>query len=323
MRITRRAAASALALPFMAASCQRGPAASEGGASYPARDITFIIPVAAGGGFDILSRFIGNAMEPDLPRRVNVVPFNVASGGGGKGANMLYRAAPDGYTVGIVNIPGIFVLQRIRRLPYDFSDLAWIGTVTLGNGYGIAVRSKSSIRTFDDLVALSRRRPVTFAATGPEGSSHLATKIATRALGIRARIVSGYRSSTDYSVGAMRGDTDAVIAALGTLDRLPDGLRVIASLEATSDRPGVPSAVDLGHPELADLKGLRAVAAPPGTPPEAVAVLNHALTAAGRDRTVRVWAEQNDSIVEIRSPEETAALVRNRRDMMANLGDVD
>ncbi|MEJ0024041.1 MAG: tripartite tricarboxylate transporter substrate-binding protein [Alphaproteobacteria bacterium] len=155
MTISRRAVTSALAFPLLA-SCQRDLATSENASAFPSKDITYIIPASAGGGFDVLSRFISEAMRRALPHRVNIVPLNVASGGGGKGVNQLFRARPDGYTIGILNIPGIFVLQHIRAVPYNFSDFAWIGTVTKGRrGYVIAVREQSDIRTYDDLLALS------------------------------------------------------------------------------------------------------------------------------------------------------------------------
>lgn len=320
MSISRRAVASALAFPLVA-GCQPQEHTEEVTGAYPSKDITFIIPVASGGGFDILSRFIAGAMEEALPHRVNIVPFNVPSGGGGKGVNQLFRARPDGYTIGILNVPGIFVLQRVREVPYDFGNFSWIGTVTMGGGYGLAVSSRSNIQTYDDLVALSRQRPVTFAATGPEGTAHAVTRIATSLLGIRARMVTGYRSSTDYSVGAMRGDTDAVIAAAGVLDRLPDGLRVIATFDTDSKRPGIPNAADLGRPELTALRGLRTMAAPPDTPREVIEILNRALYAIESDSTVNAWARQNDSVVDVMSPEETVEMVRIRRETLRYMND--
>ncbi|MEJ0024042.1 MAG: hypothetical protein WDN76_11870 [Alphaproteobacteria bacterium] len=88
------------------------------------------------------------------------------------------------------------------------------------------------------------------------------TKIATRLLGIRARMVTGYKSSNDYIVGVMRGDTDAIIAAMGAVERLPGVLRVIATFSTAEDEriPGVPNGTDLGHPELGNLVGMPTMA---------------------------------------------------------------
>ena len=136
---------------------------------YPSRDITFIIPTGAGGGADIYARLIGAAMEEHLPSGVNVVPENIPSGGGGKGILELFRRPPDGYTIGMLNIPGIFVLQRIRKMPFDFRKFTWLGGHTDGEHYGMAVGWDSPVRDFDDLRRLAARRELTFATTGPEG----------------------------------------------------------------------------------------------------------------------------------------------------------
>src|SRR5437588_8902325 len=81
-------------------------------AAFPAKNIQFIIPYAPGGGFDVYVRLIGPVMEKYLPNRVGIVPVNIAAGGGSRGVAQLYRAKPDGYTVGILNIPGMFILQQ-------------------------------------------------------------------------------------------------------------------------------------------------------------------------------------------------------------------
>jgi len=107
-----------------------GGARSDG--PYPSRDITFVIPVGAGGGADIYARLVGAAIERHTPTSVNVVPTNVPSGGGGKGVVELFRAKADGYTIGILNIPGIFVLERMRKVPYDFRRFKFADQVRRG-----------------------------------------------------------------------------------------------------------------------------------------------------------------------------------------------
>src|SRR3954454_21860686 len=88
----------------LAASVGTGRAASD----YPARNIQFIIPYAPGGGFDSYVRFIAPVMEHALPRAVSIVPMNVTAGSGARGITQLYRSKPDGYTLGIFDVPGMF-----------------------------------------------------------------------------------------------------------------------------------------------------------------------------------------------------------------------
>src|ERR1700685_1076379 len=75
-------------------------------ADYPDRNIDLIIPYGPGGGFDLYARAVGRAMESYLLKGVKVIPRNVPGAGGAKGLATMYRAAPDGYTMGIIDLPG-------------------------------------------------------------------------------------------------------------------------------------------------------------------------------------------------------------------------
>ena len=147
-------------------------------ADYPRKDITFIIPNGPGGNFDVFARVVSPALEKYLPHKVNIIPLNVAAGGGGKGMTQLYRARPDGYTIGIVNIPGAFMLQEQQKgRAFDLSKMTWLGNIAKGETYAIAVRPNSPLKTVADMQALSKQRLVKFTSTGPEGTSYSAIKI--------------------------------------------------------------------------------------------------------------------------------------------------
>src|SRR5215831_14870859 len=85
--------------------------AAPAAANFPAKNIQFIIPYAPGGGFDTFVRFIAPVMETHLPRRTNIVPNNITAGSGSRGISQLYRSKPDGYTIGIFDVPGMFIQQ--------------------------------------------------------------------------------------------------------------------------------------------------------------------------------------------------------------------
>ena len=81
-------------------------------AAFPAKDINFIIPFASGGGFDGYVRAVIPAMQSRLPDGIQVIPDNVDGAGGAKAANQLFRAHPDGYTISVLNVPGVLILQQ-------------------------------------------------------------------------------------------------------------------------------------------------------------------------------------------------------------------
>ena len=290
MRFTRRelltassGAGLALALP------RRSYAAS----AYPEKNITFIIPYGAGGGFDIFARAIAPAMEKRLPHPVNIVPMNIPTGGGGRAMAQMQRTRPDGYTIGVFPIPGALILQEEQDARgFNLYEFTWLGSIGPGDTYAIGVRADSPIRSVADMQELSKTRQVSFTCTGPDGTSYLASVIACNLLGINAKYITGYAGSNDYIVAAMRGDGDAVIAANTSLRRFqgPDGIRIIATLEKESTLPGIPDATDLGQPDLGLITIERMVAGPPGLPADLKAILTNALDEAVRDPHIAAWA---------------------------------
>jgi tripartite-type tricarboxylate transporter receptor subunit TctC len=284
--------------------------------SFPAKNIQFVIPYAPGGGFDIYVRVIGPVMEKYLPNKVSIVPLNIAAGGGSRGVAQLYRAKPDGYTIGILNIPGMFILQKQQGAgAYDLAKFSWIGAMGEGERYVISVGAKSPLKTYADLKALSAKRPVKLSVTGPEGTAYAATMIGSQLLGLRTQLITGYKGSADYVVAAIRGDSDAVIATVPTTLRFVRGgtVRVLASFETHSSIPGVPDATTLGQSELDNITVERLVAAPPGLPPDVQNILSTTLAKALADPIVVKWAKENDLLMRARTPQQAADLVAQQR----------
>jgi putative tricarboxylic transport membrane protein len=281
-------------------------------AGFPERDITFIIPNQVGGGFDAYVRTIAPAMEKYLPNKVNVVPLNVPAGGGAKGVSQLYRARPDGYTIGVLNIPGLFILQE-RGGGYDLNKFTWLAG--LGKDpYGLAVPWTSPVKSVADLQALSKTRPVKFTTTGPDGTAYGVTLIATELLGIRLQLITGYKGSSEYVAAAVRGDGDAVITNLPLLSRFEASrsLRLIAAFTAGGTRRDIPDATALGQPQLADLMVERMVGAPPNLPAEIKKILVEALDRAVTDPAVVSLSETAGLGLALQSPDEVAADIRSQ-----------
>jgi tripartite-type tricarboxylate transporter receptor subunit TctC len=264
---------------------------------FPSRDITFIIPYGPGGGFDTYARAVAPAIERYLPQKVNVVPMNIPAGGGGKGMTQLYRSPPDGYTFGIFNIPGAFILQHQQGgRGFDLNKFTWLGTIGAGETYAIGVKADSPLKSIADMRELSRTRPVKFTCTGPEGTAYSAILISCELLGVKPQIITGYKSSNDYVVAALRGDGDAVLATVANLKRFADSgtIRIVATFEEHSSIPGADDATTLGQPELSKIAIERMVAGPPDMPPDIKNTLAMAIDKAVRDPQVVAWAEMAD-----------------------------
>jgi tripartite-type tricarboxylate transporter receptor subunit TctC len=259
-------------------------------ADFPARNIDFIIPKAPGGGFDNLVRVIAPALEKYLPHKVNVVPDNIPAGGGGKGIGQLYRARPDGYTIGAVDLPGSFILQeRQGGAGFDLNKISWLCAMGKPEYFCLAVGANSPLKSFDDLKALSGTRAVKFTSSGPEGTAYAATVVGANLLGVRAQLITGYKGSSDFVVGAIRGDGDAVIAPVTSIRPMQQSrtVRILATFEPRGSFAGVPDAAALGQPELSRILLDRLVGAPPGLPAGIKTILSAAFAKTMADsRTV-------------------------------------
>jgi len=286
-------------------------------AGFPERDITFIIPNQVGGGFDAYVRAIAPAMEKYLPNKVNVVPLNVPAGGGAKGVSQLYRARPDGYTIGIMNIPGLFILQE-RGGGYDLNKFTWLAGLGK-DAYGLAVAFNSPVKSVADLQALSKTRPVKFTTTGPDGTAYGVTMIATELLGIRLQLITGYKGSSEYVAAAVRGDGDAVITNLPILSRFEasQSLRLIAAFTTGGTRHDIPDAAALGQPQLADLLVERMVGAPPNLHPDIKKILVEAIDKAVNDPAVAALSEKAGMGLALQSPDEVVADIRSQASFFA------
>jgi tripartite-type tricarboxylate transporter receptor subunit TctC len=308
---SRRALVSAAFLAAPALLLSRTASWAED--DFPAKDINFIVPYSAGGGFDNYVRAIAPVMERYLPSKVNIVPSNVASGNGSRGINQLFRAKPDGYTIGIFNIPGMFILQQEGGASYDLAKFTWLGSVGRDN-YGLGVAWGSAIKSIADLKALSQTRPIKFTATGPEGTAYAATLIGAELLGIKAQLITGYKGSSDYVVGAIRGDGDAVVSTLPILRRMREGhaMRILATFEDHGSEAGAADATSLAQPELSQIVLERLVGAPPSVPPRIQTILADALAKAMKDQAVLVWAAKVGVEIRSETPDRAATIVRDQ-----------
>lgn len=262
-------------------------------ADFPEEDITFIIPYSPGGGFDTYVRAISPVMEKYLPNGVHVVPRNMPGAGSRKGSTYVYQADPDGYTIGIFNMPGIALPQiKGEQVGFDLKKITWLGRVAQ-DSYGLAVRGNSDVESVGDLKNLGRTVKLT--STGRSTTAHVVAVVATNALEIDADLITGYKGSRDAILGVIRGDGDGIVMVLGTLDKYVSSgdLRLVASLTESPPMPDVPVVADLGAPSLAKLGINRFVGGPPGLPAERRRVLAGALMKALNDPELQAWSKES------------------------------
>lgn len=278
-------------------------------AEWPEKPITFVVPYSPGGGFDAIARAVAPEMEKILG--TEVVIENIPGAGGQKGAATVYRADPDGYTIGIWNVPGLTVPQLLGKSSgYDLTDVTWIANLATSR-YALAVQADSK---FDSLEALcSQGQPFKHSDTGPASTSSVTARVAMSLIDCPILNVTGYKGSTDTIIGLMRGEVDATIKPIASLKKYVDSgdLKLLMTFQNVSTVEGVPSSTDLGYTEFANFDLRRIVGGPPGIPDDIRDKLSAALLEAANSASVQEWATSTSQEMEpVGSAEATAIMTQ-------------
>ena len=293
-----------------AAVAALGVAASPALAEFPKDgNVTWIIPYGPGGGFDTVVRTFAGPLEKALG--TTVVPKNVPGASGNRGGQTVMRADPDGYTIGIFNVPGVTVSQAIGRdIGYDLNKVTWIANLAEGT-YAIAVKADSKINSIKDLCGLGR--PAKLSDTGLDSTSSIAARIALHILDCPMTPITGYSGSNATMIAVMRGEVDATLKPISSLNKYVKSgdLKYIFTLTKEPAIKGVQDAADIGHPELAKFTINRVVGGPPGMSPAVVKTLADGLKQASESKQVQDWAKSSGADIVFKGPEETQQMMQD------------
>jgi tripartite-type tricarboxylate transporter receptor subunit TctC len=282
--------------------------------SYPNKPINFIVPYAAGGGADSRSRQVAQKMSVILKQPIIV--DNKPGAGGNIGTEMIARAAPDGYTIGMGNFAPMAVNKTLfTNLRYDpESDVTPIVLIEKGP-LVLVVNPKSPYKTLQDIINAAKAKPgeLTFSSGGIGGSHQLAAEIFKQSAGIDMIHVpykSGSAGLTDLMAGNVTMMFDQMYSAMPSIKA--DKLRPIAitSKKRSPLLPNVPSFTELGYPKV-EVLNWQGLIAPKGTPKAIIDRLNAAANEALKDPQLRELMLSQGNEIGGGTPADFAALIRS------------
>jgi tripartite-type tricarboxylate transporter receptor subunit TctC len=234
-----------------------------------------IVPIAAGGGTDIVGRLIA----PLLSEQMGVTIFvdNRPGAGSVIGTELLAKSAPDGYT--LMNVAPEFVINpSLRKLPYDpIRDFTCVSQLTSGQ-YFLSTHPAVPVKTTKQFIALTKSRPgeVTYASSGPGSANHLAGVLYQHMTGTKLIHVP-YKSSAQAAVAVISGEVDFMFSSIvSVISQIRQGrLRAIATTGSARSptAPEVPTLNESGIPGFV-VTGFYMMLAPAGVPAEILAKLN-------------------------------------------------
>jgi tripartite-type tricarboxylate transporter receptor subunit TctC len=247
-------------------------------AAYPDRPIRLIVPFAAGGNADIVGRLVGEHIGKALGQ--SVVVENRGGAGGGVGAEFVAQAAPDGYTL-LVGSNGPLTVNPFvnANLKYDpIKDFAAIA-LTSYVPHGIVVNKTVEAKNIADLIAQSKKTPVTIATAGVGSATHMTLERLKAATGANLTHVP-YRGGASLLPDVISGNVNGAMTEFSTALSLHKGgeARIIAVAAAQRSKlaPDIPTFDENG------VKGFKAqsyvgILAPAKTPADIIASLQQAI----------------------------------------------
>lgn len=263
---------------------------------YKDRQVTILVSFSAGGGYDLYARTVGEFLGKHIPGNPTIIVQHMPGAGGAKAANFFTHAAPqDGSMIGLMANGAPIGQRLLENVKYDTSKFHYLGRAASMES-AIIVWHEAGIENADEW----KQKEVIFGATGKANQDYYVPRLAGELLGMKVKMVLGYRGSSPINKAMEQGEVhafsqswDSVVTRRG--DWIKGNKINVLAYNGLVKPPGAPDApllVDLAKNEedktifrlIASAPAVgRAFSAPPGTPPERVAALREAFDATMKD----------------------------------------
>jgi tripartite-type tricarboxylate transporter receptor subunit TctC len=274
--------------------------------NWPDRPIRVVVPFPAGSSADVAARILGNELSTRLGQQF--VVDNRPGASGNIGADVVAKAAPDGYTIGFGTTSTHAVAVGLSpSLPYDpiksFAPIALVST----SPYVLVVSPGLAAKSVPELIALAKSKPGTigYGSAGLASLAHLASALFENLAGVKLNHIP-YKSSAQSVVDLIAGRLDMQFATIPpTLTNINAGqVRALATTgkQRVSALPSVPTIAETG---IADYEASLwlAMFAPAGTPPAIVTRLNREINEVLKTENVKAAFAAQGLEIEAGPPE--------------------
>jgi tripartite-type tricarboxylate transporter receptor subunit TctC len=258
-------AALALALPGLALA-----------QDWPSKPIRFIVPFPPASAVDIVARALGERLGPALNQTILVE--NRPGAGGRLGADVVAKAAPDGYTLLIQSSAHTAIPSLYKEVSYDTAgDFAGI-TVLVNLPNVLIVAPDKGFKKLQDLIAFAKANPgkLNFASAGIGSATHMNLEKFCARAGIKVTHAP-YKGTSEIMPDLMAGRVDAYFVPLSAgVPYIRDkrvGVLAVGTAQRSALLPEVPTTIEGGVPD-SDYNLWIGMLAPAKTPRALIARLN-------------------------------------------------
>ncbi len=241
--------------------------------TWPAKPLRIIVPFAAGGNTDSIARTAAERLSQSLGQPVIV--DNKPGANGAIAAELVARAAPDGYTLLMAPMPLVAVLPVVTKTPYDpLKDFAPISNIG-SNPFVLGVHAGVPARNVREFVEHARANPgkLNYASGGSGSVSHLSAALFVKRAGLDMTHVS-YKGGAPAVADLLGGQVQMYFGNLSELAPHAQTGRVriigVSSEKRAVQLPDVPTIAESGYPGFRTLTW-NGLVAPASTPAAVIA----------------------------------------------------
>ncbi|NYT23731.1 tripartite tricarboxylate transporter substrate binding protein [Alcaligenaceae bacterium] len=275
---TRRKFLSSLSAAALAL-CSLGLGASHAQAAYPEKPVTLLVPYSAGGPTDLIARQLAQGLGELWGQ--SVVVENRTGASGIVALSALNRAAPDGYTLGIMVTP-VTAIAPLTQKDFRLDVTKDFTAITDLVDYALVLLAgpQAQASTLKELIDRAKADPqaISYGSSGIGGTNHLAGEIFSRAAGAPMLHVP-YKGNAPAISDAMGGQISFVFAQTDAAIGLADSGKFTALAITSGERnPAVPNIPTLAEQGLdVRVEGWTGVMGPAGMPAEIVKTLEDSI----------------------------------------------
>lgn len=284
---------------------------------YPRKSIRLVVPAAPGGISDLLARLLSDHLNRAWGQPV--VVENRGGAGGNLGVDLVAKAAPDGYSLSLIQIGNVAINPHLYKdMPFDaLTDLVPVASVASSPVIVTATPSLPA-NSLGELIALAKREPgkLNYGSAGVGTSTHLAGELLAQMTGIQLVHIA-YRGMGPALVDLVAGQTQLSFVGLAVIrSHLESGTLkalAVAQSKRLAAAATIPTADEAGLPGYEFITWFGIVTTN-GAPPAIVKKLNSEINAMLKEPAVVKRLQDNGMDPMIESPQAFAARVRKDYD---------
>lgn len=288
---------------------------------YPARPIRVVVPYAPGGATDLTARLVGQKMQEAMKQ--NVLVDNRPGAGGVIGADVVAKAAPDGYTVLIAVPAEMTILPHLQKMPYDVPrDFAPVSLAAV-TPLILVIHPSLPVKSVKELVAFAKARPgqLSYASAGTGGVQHLAAELLKIKMKLDMAHVP-YKGAGPVMPDLIGGHIPMFFSGMPpAMPHVRAGKLKALAVTTTKRSPAAPEVPTMGEAGVPgfDISNWFAYFVPANTPAEVITRLNSEINRGLRLQDVKNKLANVGAETVGTTPDELARFVRAESDKFANL----